>query len=149
MFVKGFLYFYSVKMIEEDNKMSLHGHKIVSYDVNFASERLTLHTEHGAGEAYKICDISFCSYFTHKFNDAAPNSVLFDIEKYDIPSFIEDHQSILEKKRKYNWPMKYETEEELIKYLSDGDYYYYVISSVSGLYGWVLAKEMAVLELAE
>ena len=129
--------------------MAVHDHKIMSYDVNFATDNLVIHTEYGDDGGYKICDVAFNGYFTHKFNDAAKNSIIFEIEKYDIPAFIEDHQLMLEEKRKYRWPIKYETEEELMRYLSDGEYYYYVLSSISGLYGWVLAKEMTIAELAD
>lgn len=129
--------------MEESNMVSIHDNEIVSYEVNFKKGRIKINTKNSQENSIVIL---FDEVLTHLFKHEMSNSILFDIEKYEMEEFIKYNEKLLNETKDYCWPINYDTIKELKNKLIEGKYNYYVISSSLGLNGWVLAKEMTIQE---
>ena len=123
--------------------VSIHDNEIVSYEVNFKKGRFKINTKNSQENSIVIL---FDEVLTHLFKHEMSNSILFDIEKYEMEEFIKYNEKLLNETKDYCWPINYDTIKELKNKLIEGKYNYYVISSSLGLNGWVLAKEMTIQE---
>lgn len=104
-----------------------------------------MHTEHHGSTPHEYTDIVFYDVLAHLFETELSDSILFDIEKYEINQFLKDNNELLLKKKNYGWPMDYRAIEELEEWLMKEQYSYYVISASYGLSGWVLARRMEII----
>lgn len=123
--------------------LSIHDNKIVSYEVDFQKSRITLNTIDGKRDSV-ITKIEFNDALAHVFETQLRGSIILDISTLDVSLFFEHHKELLEKEKDYAWPMYYEKIEDLLEYLQNEKYNYYVISASYGLNGWVIAKEYKV-----
>ena len=123
--------------------VSIHDNEIVSYEVNFKKGRIKINTKNSQENSIVIL---FDEVLTHLFKHEMSNSILFDIEKYEMEEFIKYNEKLLNETKNYCWPINYDTIKELKNKLIEWKYNYYVISSSLGLNGWVLAKEMTIQE---
>lgn len=117
---------------------SVHDYEVISYEVNLREQYIIINTEYNGNKV----TIEFTDVMAHLFEDQLHESVLLDIDTYDIERFIEGNIELLEIHKPYCWPTYYETMDELRGKLIKEQYEYYVIFSSLGLNGWVLAKKM-------
>lgn len=123
--------------------LSIHDNKIVSYEVDFQKSRVTLNTIDGKRDSV-ITKIEFNDALAHVFETQLRGSIILDISTLDVSLFFKQNKELLEKEKDYAWPMYYEKIEDLLEYLQNEKYNYYVISASYGLNGWVIAKEYKV-----
>ncbi|MEQ7053049.1 hypothetical protein ABN764_20630 [Paenibacillaceae sp. P-4] len=123
--------------------LSIHDNKIVSYEVDFQKSRITLNTIDGKRDSV-ITKIEFNDALAHVFETQLRGSIILDISTLDVSLFFKHNKELLEKEKDYAWPMYYEKIEDLLEYLQNEKYNYYVISASYGLNGWVIAKEYKV-----
>ena len=123
----------------------VHDNRILSYQVDFENEILTLKTQYNTDEIHEKTDVIFTGYLTHIFYNADKHSIIFDIEEYPLNSFLENEYELLEEQKNYCWPINYETTNDLINYFQSNTYKVFSVASSYGLYGYVLAKEMNVV----
>jgi hypothetical protein len=140
-------------LVEEGSPMSqVHDNEILAYRVDFEHERLILKTRYfHNGSIVELTDVVFSGYLTHMFNHECKGSVLFDIEECPLSNFLEREHAMLEENRNYAWPITYRAEDthaELTSFMRENGYKAFEVSSSYGLYGWVLAKRMDVIEEA-
>jgi hypothetical protein len=125
----------------------VHDNEILSYQVDFEHEQLLLKTRYFFGDHLtENTDIIFDGYLTHIFNHECKGSILFDIEECPLSIFIEREHEMIAENRNYAWPINYQTDDtraELTAFMQENGYKVFEVSSSYGLYGWVLAKQMA------
>lgn len=112
--------------------------------VDLENGRIVFDTEYHAGTQHERTAIVFGSVCAHAFENEDKGSIIFDIEAASLEDFIEDNRDLLAQKKRYGWPMLYESEAELLEKLQEARQRYFVIDSSFGLYGWVLAETMAI-----
>ncbi|MGG3892070.1 hypothetical protein [Metabacillus fastidiosus] len=79
------------------------------------------------------------------FENHLIDSIIFNIEKYELGQFFEENRDLLEQQKDYCWPIEYTNIKELEEKLIKQQYTYYVISASYRLNGWVLAKKYELL----
>ncbi|WP_106766556.1 hypothetical protein [Paenibacillus faecalis] len=119
--------------------LNIHDNEIVSYEVDFQKSRIKLHT---VGDTQVT--IEFIDVLTHMFETQLQGSIILDISTFEVSRILLDNKELLEKQKNYGWPMYYETVEDLLEYLQNEKYNYYVILSSYGLNGWVISKEFKI-----
>lgn len=119
---------------------NIHDNEIVSYEVDFQKSRITLHTI-GDNKDSATITIEFIDVLAHMFETQLQGSIILDISTLEVSRILKDNKELLDKQKNYGWPMHYETMEDLLEYLQNEKYNYYVISASYGLNGWVIAKE--------
>ncbi|MBT2283614.1 hypothetical protein J7E78_08705 [Paenibacillus polymyxa] len=120
--------------------ISIHDNEIISYEVDFQKSKITLNTLGGSGDS-DTTYIEFIDVLAHMFETQLQGSIILDISTFDIDRFSKHNKELLEKQKNYGWPMHYETIEDLLEYLQNENYNYYVISASYGFNGWIVAKE--------
>ncbi|MCU6711560.1 hypothetical protein M6D81_22955 [Paenibacillus sp. J5C_2022] len=123
---------------------SVHDNVVISYEVNLRDRYIEINTETDKDIEVKI---KFYDVMAHLFEDHLYGSILFDIERYEIDSFLKGNKEILEKRKPYCWPTYYESLDELRELLIKDEYKYYVIGSSYGFNGWVLAKKIEIKKM--
>ena len=71
---------------------------------------------------------------------------IMDIEEATVKNFIKENSQRIKELRLYDWPVLYETIEELERILYESQYKYIKIYSSYGLEGWVLAKKVEIVD---
>lgn len=122
---------------------NVHDNEIINYKVDFKKNEITFET---IDVSDKTVMIVFKDVLVHQFETEMPNSIIFDIEKYDLEKMVKDNKELLEQKKAFCWPPigDYNDTDDLIKKLKNDKYNYYIIESSLGLSGWVLAKSLQV-----
>lgn len=121
---------------------SVHDNVVISYEVHLRDSYIVINTETEQGTEVKI---KFYDVMAHLFENQLYGSVLFDIEMYEIESFLKGNKEILEERKPYCWPVSYESLDELRELLINNEYKYCVIGSSYGFNGWVLAKKIEII----
>ena len=125
----------------------VHDNMILSFNVDFEAETLTLFTEYHSDRLHEKTAIIFAGYLTHIFEHQQKNTIILDIEEESSEYFVESNKSFLEQSVNYGYPIAYQTKNpmnELGHYLVDQDYKTFLLSSSYGTGGWIVAKKMTV-----
>ncbi|MDT3427573.1 hypothetical protein J2Z22_003136 [Paenibacillus forsythiae] len=122
----------------------IHDNEIISYKVNLKNHTLTLLT---VGDHASETQVLFSGVLAHMFETQLEGSIIMDIQKYELEYFIRNNFDLLEKQKKSSWPLDYKTSEELYNILLSEKYIYYVVFSSYGLSGWVLAKDLEIVNI--
>lgn len=121
----------------------MHDSIISSYTVDLEKEELTITIYDEVKKAKGI--IHIMGVLTHSFENVLKYSIILSIEQLPIEYlFVNNGEQIL-KGKEYVWPINYESEEQLKKYLIENKYKYIVLDSSYGMRGWVLAQKMEVM----
>jgi len=123
----------------------VHDNIIKGYSVDFDAETLILKTLYQADEILENTDVVFTGYLAHDFDHVVKYNIIFDINEWPLSLYLERERDMLEKARKYGWPISYKTESELIGFFQVNGYKVYLIGSSCGLSGFVLAKNMNII----
>lgn len=83
---------------------------------------------------------------THHFDVILQDNQILDIEERTIDNFLKYEKKMIMDLQPYLWPLPYGTPQELRQILLENQYKYIIIYSSYGLSGWVLAKEMQVID---
>ncbi|MGX7418516.1 hypothetical protein ACWOFR_06880 [Carnobacterium gallinarum] len=116
--------------------------KILAYAVDFERATITMTLQSNLAGNPAVYTITFENMLTFYFLDSIKDSILFQIDTCTLQDFIKLNQELLIERRTHNWPVYYETTDQLIEYLDD--YTCYRLVASSGLNGWILAKKSKV-----
>lgn len=116
----------------------IHDDYIVTYSVNLKERVISIQTYNSIKKIYR--KIYFSGVLTHSFKCIIDYNIISDIHECEINSFIIDNQEELVDLEGHCWPVDYQTENELIKFLLINEYKYIKITSSYGMFGWILAK---------
>ena len=122
----------------------VHDNIILSYQVDFEANIMTLKTRYDNGDICENTDVVFTDYLTHMFEHVLKGSTIFDITECQINLFVKRESELLKKNKNYGWPIFYETRYGLIKFLKTHGYKIFEISSSDGLNGYVFAKQLSI-----
>lgn len=123
----------------------MHDDYIVSYSVDIEKKEVQINTCNHENEKRRV--LLFSEVLTHAFNCILECNILFDVTENDVELFIKNNSVELEEMKNFCWPINYDRVDELINYLVQNEYRYYVISSSLGMSGWVLAKSFDVEDI--
>lgn len=116
----------------------MHDDYIIGYSVDLKEKDMVILTYNNKEKKQnRIC---FSEVLTHCFECIIEYNIIFDVQECEICNFVKDNKDKLIKMKGYCWPVAYQTEEELINFLSTNEYKYIKINSSYGMSGWVLAK---------
>ncbi|MCZ8520836.1 MULTISPECIES: hypothetical protein [Paenibacillus] len=118
--------------------ISIHDNEITSYKVDLKNHKITFHTLSPTN--HQEVEVLFVEVLAHQFEAPLEGSIIFGIQEYELDRFIDGNRNLLEKQKKYCWPMYYDNMNDLSSFLKKENYLYYVIQSSYGLNGWVVAK---------
>jgi len=124
---------------------SIHDNTIESYKIDFESENILITTKRY--NTNEIVQVVFTGAMAHYFENPMKGSILLDIDEHSIENFIFNNKKLLEKQKKYGWPMSYDSYIELEDYLLAKRFKYYVIYASIGLSGWILAKSIETINV--
>ena len=123
----------------------VHDNIIMSYNVDFETETLTMKTLYHVEEVFEKTDVIFTGYLAHDFNYEMKSSIIFDVEEYPLNLFLEHQDKLLKEKKNYGWPILYKTQDEFVKFFQTHGYKVFDVSSSYGLCGFVFAKYMNIV----
>ncbi|MCY9516197.1 hypothetical protein [Paenibacillus apiarius] len=123
----------------------VHDNVIFSYEVDLQNDQITIHTKYDDSRLVEETDIVFTDVFNHSFEQQLKGSIILDIIESNIEQFIKDNSELLEKNKKYCWPMIFESIDEIEKTIIEGRYKYIILMSSYGMNGWVLAKNFEII----
>lgn len=124
----------------------IHDAIITKYTVDFKLKELEIYYENEKGKQFII---EFSDYLAHNFEDVIIENIIFDIEEITIEKFIEDNRKFLENKLLFGFPIliqHIEDVNDLKEILEKKQYKVFEISSSTGLNGFIVAKNLKVLE---
>lgn len=120
----------------------MHDFYVDSYVVNIKEKKLILNLSYEK-QKKKVC---FTEVLTHHFDVILQDNQILDIEERTIDNFLKYEKKMIMDLQPYLWPLPYGTLQELRQILLENQYKYIIIYSSYGLSGWVLAKEMQVID---
>lgn len=118
---------------------NIHDSKILNYQVDFEDRKVEIKLLSEQDERARIL---FGDFFAFYFEDQLPDSIILDIVESEIDLFVAENKDLLNERKDYSWPMDYDHESELMNYIKENDYKYYIIQASYGLNGWVLSKKV-------
>ena len=116
----------------------LHDDYIIGYSVDLKEKSVIIQVYNKAEKKQR--KIYFSEVLTHSFKCILEFNIILDIYECAINRFVQDNQEELTKLEGYCWPIDYDTEQELIAFLTANDYKYIKIEASCGMSGWILAK---------
>ena len=121
---------------------NIHDNEIVKYSVDFIKKEIVIKTLNEKNETIKIL---FQNVLVYCFEKEMPNSIIFDIEKFEIEKLIEENIELLKENKDYGWPpIPYNNTKGLVEQLKTEQYNYYTIEATIGLCGWIVAKKVQI-----
>lgn len=121
---------------------NIHDNEIVKYSVDFIKKEIVIKTLNEKNETIKIL---FQNVLVYCFEKEMPNSIIFDIEKFEIEKLIEENIELLKENKDYAWPpIAYNNTKGLVEQLKTEQYNYYTIEATIGLCGWIVAKKVQI-----
>ena len=121
---------------------NIHDNEIVKYSVDFIKKEIVIKTLNEKNETIKIL---FQNVLVYCFEKEIPNSIIFDIEKFEIEKLIEENIELLKENKDYGWPpIAYNNTKGLVEQLKTEQYNYYTIEATIGLCGWIVAKKVQI-----
>jgi hypothetical protein len=120
----------------------IHDYEIDGYSVDFKESKIVMEV---SLESQKK-QIIFSGVFTYKFEEEMPYSCISDLEEMPMVSFFKENKDLLAQNKKYAWPVRYNTLEDLNDKIKQANVRYFVLDSSYGLNGWVLAEKVEIVE---
>jgi len=122
----------------------IHDNTIKSYSIDFENEMLTIETRYEDSGVHEKTSIVFRGYLMHVFYSEMKGSIIFDIAECPIDIFSKKNYEVLARLREHDCPIISEHIHDLINRPKASRFKVFSISSVLGLYGWVVAEQMEI-----
>lgn len=119
-------------------KNIIHDSEILSYQADFENDQLIINIKDEGNKKYKIV---FEDLLTFYFEHQIPNSIILDLVKGDINSFIKENSQLFSEGKNYYWPLDCDNENELLSYLNENNLNYYELQASYGLHGWIICAQ--------
>jgi len=127
---------------------TLHDSIILSYHADFEKKELVMKTHYVGGGAEWWEDVIFTDCLSHLFRGADPiQNMICSINEVSIELFIKHERDLIVQEGFVQWPAPCRTIEALLDYIHRNKYKVYSIESVIGLGGWVIAKNMEIVQV--
>ncbi|EAG1146005.1 hypothetical protein G4010_002283, partial [Listeria monocytogenes] len=110
-------------------KNTVHDSEILSYHADFENSQLIMFVKDEENRKYKVI---FEGLLTFCFEHQMSNSIILDIVKGEVSSFISEKSILLSEGKNYFWPLDYESEDELLNYLNEKKLNYYELQASYG-----------------
>ena len=132
--------------------VSVHDHTLVGYEVDGRARRITLRTEGAEPAVRRRVDVTFEGVLAYQFADDALTSILFDIVEMPLGAAIEQHWSELDAGFvRSGAPTFWDADRAVVlahvEELSRNGAQWFDIISSYGLSGWVVARNVAVVDV--
>ena len=125
---------------------SIHDNTVLSYTVDCKSRSVTLRTSFKSSPV-EFTDVVFRGVAAYDFQDDCFGNILFGIEEEEPAQVISTAKEKFENGRGYGWPGPWNSSlKEAIAFARKEGLRGFVISASLGLNGWILAKEMSIVE---
>jgi len=122
----------------------VHDNTIESYSVDYENELLVIKTRYNYTDTPEKTNVVFHGYLFHIFYSEMNGSTIFDIVESPLSVFFEKEHESLNRLKKHDSFIMSKSAHDLKCYLGENNLKAFYISSVHGLYGWVIAKEMEI-----
>ena len=119
-------------------ELHLHDYVIDKIELDFDNEISKLYCTFE--DKITKTEVIFKGFLASKLTDIQPGSIILDLEKWDIDSFIKVEKKYLESRQKYGWPFPTKDIDELKTKLSNGGYSVWWLSPSFGMGGYIIAK---------
>jgi hypothetical protein len=127
--------------------ISIHDNRLVSYTVDGENQRIALHTFYEEQEPHEHTDVIFSGVVAYDFECDNFGTILFDITERPLSEAYASNASLFVRLKGYGWPVvHYDTVDELLQRLSEQQVRGFIITSSWGMYGFVLARDMQILQ---
>ena len=128
--------------------LSIHDNLLVSYEVQCEQRTITLRTEYRVeSKPTEFTNVFFEGVQGYHFENDAFGNIIFDVENVPVEEFLKKYGAEISELRRMNgrptWAADLDSAPE---YLREQGIKPYILSSSLGLYGWVVAKEMAIFQ---
>lgn len=120
----------------------VHDYYILSYFVDFTAHTITFETKTSEGQRGSIC---FHGVLNHHFECIGQDNILFGIDELAIEYFFEKYKNLLNDMLPYGFPAPV-SRNVLEKQMREEKIRIFEISASLGLSGFILAKEIRLLE---
>lgn len=120
----------------------MHDNYVIGYNVNVEKKTIDILTYNNVKK--KQITVSFTGVLTHSFKCIIDYNIIADINVCDVKEFVKENKEELKSMEGYCWPIDYNDEEELNRFLVNDKYKYIKILSSYGMSGWILAKEFEI-----
>lgn len=122
---------------------NVHDNKILSYNVDFINQKLTIETEYDYKKEHT--SILFEELLAHHFEDITKDNIIFSVVMISLDWFFEYYKDFLENSFKYGFPTPIAGSiNELGEFLTSNKYNVFEIDSSVGLHGIVIAKNILI-----
>jgi len=128
---------------------SVHDNFIVSYEVKCEGREIRMETEYrDRGDPFERTTIVFGSVEAYDFKHDCLGNIIFDLEEVTAESILEARLAdFQEGHRLSGWPRFWRHSlDEVRRYLSENGVRGYELSTSYGMSGWVLAREMEMIQ---
>jgi len=122
--------------------VDIHDNIIESYLVDLENRKIIFFTVFKTFQEFTT--IEFSNVMGHLFSNQIKDSMIFDIENYSVEEYLKIDNELFDDIELYDFPFKYNNENELIDILNKNNQRFYIINPSCGLYGWILAEEMKI-----
>lgn len=123
--------------------MVAHDGTIIKYNVDLKENNIEMTVELYDG----MQNICFYNTLTHYFAHILSGNVIGDIYEIEAKYFIEDNKDILWEGKNFCWPLDYDDMYGLEENIKENKYKIYIIEGAYGFDGWIIAKEMKIIDL--
>ena len=124
---------------------NIHDYEVKKYTMDFEKKEFVFEIELDR----KRKKVVFSEVFAYFFENEIPYSVILDLEKWDIDRFCEDNWEVLAKRKNSSWPTSYNNIGELEEIINEKELNYFVLYASYGMNGWILAKEVTIIDIKE
>lgn len=128
--------------MDQNKIINVHDFIIKNYFVKFEKNQIIFNIYN---ESVKK-RIVFHNSFAYKFYNEMPYSIILDLQEWPLDAFFVDNKKLLLERENKGWPMMYDKFEDLENKIYEANVTYQFLSSSYGLYGWILAEKVKILD---
>lgn len=125
------------------DEISVHDNFVRSYVVNAEKREIVFNTVFRDKPPHETTVITFSGVSAYHLEGDDFKTILFDISEGTIKEIFNNHRQLFLDNKNYCWPIKYESEDELIESMSKQGMRAFLIESSCGMGGWIWAKDIS------
>jgi hypothetical protein len=109
--------------------VEIHDNKIKSYLVDMENRKIIFFTVFDSNNIHEFTTIEFNNVMGHIFYNQIKGSIIFDITKYTVEEYLKKDDELFKDIEIYDFPFRYNNENELVDILNKNNQNYYLINS--------------------
>ena len=120
---------------------SVHDNRIVAYEVDGESRRITLHTRFDDVSPPEHTDVIFDGVLAYYLEGDNFGNIILSVAQVGLAYVVRENANLFEEGRKYAWPDVWnESEEACLRHFESHGAKAFEITSAYGMGGWVVAN---------